>query len=71
MNQPCLVRDILNSELAIQPVLAPDLMVALELQKQHGLLTNDSINLDVAKRLSLDGLATADSGFNSVHGIIL
>ena len=66
-----IVRDILNSELAVEPVLPGDLMVALELQKRHGLLTNDSLNLAVAKRLVLRGMATADPGFDNVPGIII
>src|SRR2546426_6460359 len=42
---PEIVRDVLNSELTVEPVQTADLMVGLELQKQHGLLTNDSLNL--------------------------
>jgi len=66
-----IVRDILNSELAVEPVQTGDLMVALELQKQHGLLTNDSLSLAVARRLGLRGIATADPGFDNVPGIIV
>jgi len=66
-----IVRDILNSELIVEPVRASDLMVALELQKQHGLLTNDSLNLAIAKRSGVRAMATADRGFDSVQGIIV
>lgn len=66
-----LVRDILNSELTIEPVQTTDLLVALELQKQHGLLTNDSLNLAAARRLGLRGIATADKSFDNVPGLIV
>jgi predicted nucleic acid-binding protein len=42
-----------------------------ELQRQHGLLTNDSLNLAVAHRLGINELATADSNFDLVQGIIV
>ena len=66
-----IVRDILNSELAVEPVQPGDLMVALELQRQHGLLTNDSLHLAVAKRLGIRGIATGDTGFDNVPGVIV
>jgi predicted nucleic acid-binding protein len=66
-----IVRDILNSELAVEPLQPDDLMLALELQRQHGLLTNDSMHLAVARRLGVHGIATADSSFENVPGIIV
>jgi predicted nucleic acid-binding protein len=65
------VRDILNSELDVEPVQPGDLTLALELQRLHGLLTNDSMHLAVAKRLGIHGIATADGSFENVPGIIV
>lgn len=42
-----------------------------ELQSQHGLLTNDALNLAVIKRLGLQEIATADSNFDHVPGLIV
>lgn len=63
------VRDLLNSEITVEPVYSADLAVALELQKQHGLLTNDSTNLAVIKRLGIRGIATADASFDAIPGL--
>ena len=53
-------------------VLPDDFHVALEFQRQFGLLTNDSLNLAVARRLGLTALATANQGFaNAVHGFMV
>jgi len=66
-----IVRDILSSALVLEAVREEDFHVALELQKQHGLLTNDSLNLAVAKRLGIKEIATADSHFDAVQGLIV
>lgn len=66
-----IVRDILWGELTVEPIQATDFQVALELQKQHGLLTNDSLNLAAAKRLGIQEIATADTNFDGVQGIIV
>jgi predicted nucleic acid-binding protein len=52
------VRDLLDSTISFETVQPQDFHVALELQKQHGLLTNDSLNLAVAKRLGIQEMAT-------------
>jgi len=65
------VRDLLAGELNVEPVRQDDFFVALELQKNHGLLTNDSLNFAVAKRLGIQGIATADANFDSVQGLIV
>ena len=48
---------------AVQPA---DFYPALEFQHAHGLLTNDSLNLAVARRLGLHDIATADVHFDGV-----
>jgi predicted nucleic acid-binding protein len=65
------VRSLLDSTITFEPVHPDDFYVALELQKQHGLLTNDSLNLAVAKRLGIQGIVTADANFDHVQGLIV
>jgi len=65
------VRDILDGRLLIEPVLPSDFLVALELQAQHRLLTNDALNLAVAKRLGIQEIVTADTNFDLVAGLIV
>jgi predicted nucleic acid-binding protein len=65
------VRALLDSTITFEPVHPQDFYVALELQKQHGLLTNDSLNLAIAKRLGIQGIATADANFDRVQGLIV
>jgi predicted nucleic acid-binding protein len=65
------VRALLGGGLSVMPVLPDDFHVALEFQRQFGLLTNDSLNLAVARRLGLTALATADQGFDAVHGFMV
>ena len=64
-------RDLLDSTIGFEPIHPQDFYLALELQKQHGLLTNDSLNLAVAKRLGVRGIATADKSFDNVQGVII
>jgi predicted nucleic acid-binding protein len=65
------VRDLLAGEVRVEPVLVEDFPVALVLQKQFGLLTNDSLNLAVAKRLGLTEIATADADFTAAQGFVV
>ena len=65
------VRDLLDSPIVFEPIRPEDFYVALELQKQHGLLTNDSLNLAVAKRLGIQEIVTADADFDTVQGLIV
>lgn len=65
------VRALLDSTITFEPIHPQDFHVALELQKQHALLTNDSLNLAVAKRLGIHEIATADSNFDAVQGVIV
>ena len=65
------VRDLLAGGLQVESVRPDDFHVALEFQRQFGLLTNDSLNLAVARRLGLTDLATADRGFDAAQGFIV
>ncbi len=65
------VRGLLGGELHWNPATESDFFVALELQKQHGLLTNDSLILAVTRRLGLTEIATADSHFDNIEGLVV
>jgi predicted nucleic acid-binding protein len=65
------VRDLLGGGLLVEPVLPEDFHLALEFQQKFTLLTNDSLNLAVARRLGLSELATADKDFDSAQGFIV
>ncbi|MFA7343234.1 MAG: type II toxin-antitoxin system VapC family toxin [Terrimicrobiaceae bacterium] len=65
------VRQILNGGLHCEPVLPGDFLAALEIQSQFGLLTNDSLNLAVARRLGIKEFATADPNFDQVQGLVI
>ena len=65
------IRQLLDRPVGFVPVLAEDFFEALDLQKRHGLLTNDSLNLALARRLGIPALATADSNFDSAQGILV
>jgi predicted nucleic acid-binding protein len=76
--QPTLVRQLTQYRQELDDLLAGDFLVlelhsmdfppALELQRQHGLLTNDSLQLAVGARAGVNVIATADSQFAVVTG---
>jgi predicted nucleic acid-binding protein len=65
------VRDLLGGGLNVETLRPDDFHVALEFQRQFGLLTNDSLNLAVARRLGITEIATADHGFDAAQGFIV
>ena len=65
------VRALLGGELTLSESETADFAVALELQRQFGLLTIDSINLAIARRLGIKEIATADSNFDRIQGLIV
>src|ERR1017187_9237722 len=65
------VRDLLDSALVVAKSHAADFLVALEIQKQHGLLTNDAVNLAIARRHGIKGIVTAGKSFDNVPGLIV
>lgn len=64
-------RDLLGGGLEVETVKIEDYYLALELQRQHGLLTLDSLNLAVARRLGIQEIATTDSNFDHIPGLIV
>ena len=56
--------------LRFEPVSREDVLVgAVDLQKRHGLLTNDSIIAAFTLRLGIDCLVTSDRSFTAVPGL--
>ena len=65
------VADLLAGDLTILSLEAADLTLALQLQQQHCLLTNDSLHLAAALRANVLALATNDPGFDLVPTVTL
>jgi len=65
------VRDLLDGGLFVENTKAGDFYLSLELQRQFGLFTNDSLNLAVARRLGISEIATADRVFDHTQGFIM
>jgi predicted nucleic acid-binding protein len=63
------VEDLLAGDLRILPVESGDLLAALALQKQHQLLTNDSLHIAVGLRVGVANLATSDPQFDKVSSL--
>ncbi|HRZ37063.1 MAG TPA: type II toxin-antitoxin system VapC family toxin [Candidatus Paceibacterota bacterium] len=63
------VEDLLSGDLFVLAVESADFTKAIELQRMHGLLTNDSLNLAVGLRVGVNLLATADPQFDSIPDI--
>lgn len=64
-------RALLSGELELANIHPEDFIEALFLQKTHGLLTIDSINLAIARRLGLAEVVSADKSFDVVQGLIV
>ncbi len=65
------VKDLLAGELTILSLETVDLSLALDLQRQHCLLTNDSLHLAAALRAGISALATNDHCFNLIPNVSL
>lgn len=63
-------RALLSGELELTSVHPEDFLEALFLQKMHGLVTTDSLNLAIARRLGINEIAAADHAYDSVQGLI-
>ncbi len=65
------VEDLLARQLTVLPLSAMDVAKALELQRLFGLLTNDSLHLAAGLRAGIRYVATSDSDFDAVPGIVV
>lgn len=52
----------------LESVTRVDVVEALSIQREFGLLTNDSLLLAVARRLNCDNIASADKAFQKLRG---
>lgn len=58
--------DLVHGELHVEAALPRDIVQALGIQRDYGLMMNDSLNIAVAKRLGVIRIATADENFGSL-----
>jgi predicted nucleic acid-binding protein len=70
-NYYSLTMAVLNGRFDIRSVEPRDFVLALQIQRRWGLLTNDSLQLAVAERIGINEIATADKGLDVVRGIIV
>jgi predicted nucleic acid-binding protein len=63
------VEDLLAGEFLVLGIGEADFAKAIELQRLHGLLTNDSLHLAAGLRAGVNLLVTADLQFDTVAGI--
>ena len=61
-------REFLGIGLRLEPAGAGDVLEALRIQKETGLLTNDALLLAVARRLNCEAVASADKGLSGAAG---
>ncbi len=62
------LREFFGIGLRIEPVGVPDILEALRIQKEVGLLTNDALLLAVARRLNCEAVASADKAIGRAPG---
>jgi len=63
------LEDLIAGQFSVLNIAETDFVKALELQRLHGLLTNDSLHLAAGLRVGVNRLATADPQFETVPGI--
>jgi len=62
------MREFFGVGLRIEPVGAGDILEALRIQKEAGLLTNDALLLATARRLNCEAVASADKTIGRAPG---
>lgn len=63
------VENLLKGSLVVIDLTSADMIEALGLQTQFGLLTNDSLHLAAARRANIQHLVSSDPQFDSVPGL--
>ena len=65
------MRQFFGIGLRLEGVVTVDFIEALSVQREFGLLTNDSLLVAVARRLSCDSIASADGAFQKLRGFLV
>jgi predicted nucleic acid-binding protein len=65
------MREFLGIGLRLESALPGDLLEAMSIQREYGLLTNDALLLAVAHRLNCAAIASADKAFSDLRGMLL
>jgi predicted nucleic acid-binding protein len=64
-------REFFGIGLKIEPVGAADILEAMRIQKEAGLLTNDALLLAVAQRLGCEAVASSDKAIARAPGFMV
>jgi len=65
-----LIRDLLAIGFKLETLQREDFLTAMNLQREHGLLTNDALFLAIAFRLRITSVISSDSVFKNIKGIM-
>lgn len=65
------MHEFLGMGLRIESALATDLLEAMAVQREFGLLTNDALLVAIARRLNCDAIASADKAFQRLRGFMI
>jgi predicted nucleic acid-binding protein len=65
------IGNLMESPFEIIPLVSSDLITCLDIQSQHGLMTNDALMVAVARRIKRFNIATADKAFQDIPGLSL
>jgi len=65
------MQQFLGIGLRLEPLMTVDIGEAMGIQREFGLLTNDSFLVAVARRIHSEAIATADSAFGTIKGFLV
>ncbi len=65
------VKGFFASGFRFETLMKEDFGIALSLQRQFGLMTNDALLAAMAERLRIQSIASADTSFANVRGMML
>jgi predicted nucleic acid-binding protein len=64
----CFFREFFAIGLRVEPLGTPDVLEAMRIQREAGLLTNDALLLAAARRLNCEAVASADRAVAQAPG---
>jgi predicted nucleic acid-binding protein len=70
-NYRAIISDLLKTSLIFETFQKEDFLIALKIQRQYGLLTNDSLLIAIGSRLEIYAIATSDNDFQNVEGLTI